>query len=408
MRCRCIAVFLLLVFGLCGSSCLAGEAETEMLNVYFSPSGGNLGDLSMVNELLNDYLQEKLGISVRLVMPDRNYHQRLHADLLEGEQVDLAFCNDGTYLHEWIQNGWLNPLDALLQEYGEGIPPWIADEYMYREDGTIYGVGNNVERGRSFGFEYLLDVAEACGIDMGAVHTVEDLTDVFAQVKARGEGIIPPVVYPSYMKPEDMLGNNKYGVLMSPEDTTVVNLFETEAYWQFLDLVYQWTQSGYTYDRLNDSNNLLYYMTSGEIFGALCTGKSGFAAQESFLTGKNIGYIELTPYTLYSNAVNRSYCYVIPKTASSPETSMQLLNLLYNDAYIANLLLYGMEGVHYTKTSAHSVLRNPGNQYCGVNGYTYCNQYVAYTFDGAPETLWQDMIAIDATAPALQGLWLPV
>ena len=79
-----------------------------------------------------------------------------------------------------------------------------------------------------------------------------------------------------------MLGDNRYGVLMSPQDTEAVNLFESDAYWDFLQLVFQWTQSGFTYDKLTDSNTLLYYMSSGNIFGALCKGKPGFAEQESF------------------------------------------------------------------------------------------------------------------------------
>ena len=78
---------------------------------------------------------------------------------------------------------------------------------------------------------------------------------------------------------------------------------------------------------------------------------------------------------------------------------MRLLDLLYNDAYISNLLLYGVEGVHYAKTGTHSVLRYPDSQYSGINGYSYCNQYIAYMFDGAPETLWREMIEADATAP---------
>ena len=197
-----------------------------------------------------------------------------------------------------------------------------------------------------------------------------------------------------------MLGDNRYGILMSPQDTEVVNLFESDAYWDFLQLVFQWTQSGFTYDKLTDSNTLLYYMSSGNIFGALCKGKPGFAEQESFLTGKEIGYVELTPYTLYSNAVNHSYCYVISKTSKDPEVAMQLLNLLYNDSYIANLLIHGIEGRHYAKTSDFSVLKKPDSRYCGIEGYTYCNLYTAYVFHGAPRTLWNEMMEKDATAPA--------
>lgn len=399
MKSRFIIRILLAALILCGSWCCAEATEQEVLNIYFMPSGDNLEDLSMINDLLNQYLQQKMGLTVQLILPERNYHQSIHTDLLQGKQIDLAFCNDAEYLHDWIQNGWLYPLDRLFEEQGAGISSWIADEYMYKENHIIYGIGNNVERGRSFGFEYLVDVARACEVDMSAVHTISDLTEVFAKVKEYGGGIIPTVVLPGYLSPEDILGDNRYGVLMSPQDTTVENLFESDAYWDFLQLVFQWTQSGFTYDKLTDSNSLLYYMSSGRVFGALCKGKPGFAEQESFLTGREIGYVELTPYTLYSNAVNRSYCYVIPKTSKDPEVAMQLLNLLYNDSYIANLLIYGVEGRHYIKSSDFSVIKKPDSQYCGIDGYTYCNQYTAYVFDGAPKTLWEEMMEEDATAP---------
>ena len=75
---------------------------------------------------------------------------------------------------------------------------------------------------------------------------------------------------------------------------------------------------------------------------------------------------------------------------------MRLLNLLYNDSEIANLLIYGMEGVNYQKTGDCSVRPSPGSGYSGIKGYTYCNQYIAYTYAEAPDTLWQDMILADA------------
>lgn len=94
--------------------------------------GNNLVDLPLINDLLNQYLQEKMGITVQLVLPERNYHQSIPMDLLQGKRIDLAFCNDAEYLHDWIQNGGLHPLDQPFEEQGTDISRWIADEYMIR------------------------------------------------------------------------------------------------------------------------------------------------------------------------------------------------------------------------------------------------------------------------------------
>lgn len=73
-----------------------------------------------------------MGITVQLVLPERNYHQSIPMDLLQGKRIDLAFCNDAEYLHDWIQNGGLHPLDQPFEEQGTDISRWIADEYMIR------------------------------------------------------------------------------------------------------------------------------------------------------------------------------------------------------------------------------------------------------------------------------------
>ena len=128
MKSRFIISILLAALILCGSWCCAEATEQEVLNIYFMPSGDNLEDLSMINDLLNQYLQQKMGLTVQLILPERNYQQSIHTDLLQGKQIDLAFCNDAEYLHDWIQNGWLYPLDRLFEEQGAGISSWIADE----------------------------------------------------------------------------------------------------------------------------------------------------------------------------------------------------------------------------------------------------------------------------------------
>ena len=399
-----LAVCLILALFPAAGSAGAEEGSRPTLIVYFMPANGETGDLPLVNQRVNEYLRARFDYDVQLVLPrQNNYHQTIQGELALGRQIDVAFCNNAGYLEQWVESGWLHPLNALLQREGAGIRQWIAEPYMYRVNGVIYGAGNNVERGRSYGFEYSLDLAEQYGIDLQNVRTADDLTAVFAQVAQKCPGVVPTVVHPGYYLPVDPLGSGLYGVLMKPEDTQVQNLFESDWFRHQLALTYAWAQAGYTYDRLSDSNYLLYYMSSEKIFGALCEGKPGFAAQESYLTGQRIGYIELSPYTLYSSAVNRPYCYVIPRTSADPQAAMRLLNLLYTDSTLANLLIYGIEGTHYQKTTPYSVRRNPDSRYGGINGYTYCNQYTAYTFDGAPETIWQDMIRADLTAPRSAG-----
>ena len=49
---------------------------------------------------------------------------------------------------------------------------------------------------------------------------------------------------------------------------------------------------------------------------------------------------------------------VIPYTSENPERAMQVLNLLYTDAELYRLLIYGIEGTHYT-TNADGTITLP-------------------------------------------------
>ena len=74
---------------------------------------------------------------------------------------------------------------------------------------------------------------------------------------------------------------------------------------------------------------------------------------------------------------------------------MQLLNLMYTDPEVMNLLAWGIEGRHY------QVLDNGMADFAdGVNadnsgynlnyGWMFGNQFIAYVWNGDSPTIWQD------------------
>ena len=72
---------------------------------------------------------------------------------------------------------------------------------------------------------------------------------------------------------------------------------------------------------------------------------------------------------------------------------MELLNLMYTDAEIMNLMSYGVEGIHYRKTEAGHFTyvdeekRNPFIN----NAWKVPNQFITDVWEGNPLTLWEDM-----------------
>lgn len=72
---------------------------------------------------------------------------------------------------------------------------------------------------------------------------------------------------------------------------------------------------------------------------------------------------------------------------------MELLNLMYTDAEIMNLMSYGVEGIHYRKTEdghftyVDEEKRNPFIN----NAWKVPNQFITGVWEGNPLTLWEDM-----------------
>lgn len=62
--------------------------------------------------------------------------------------------------------------------------------------------------------------------------------------------------------------------------------------------------------------------------------------------------------------------WVIPMTAEEPEAAMRLLNLMYEDASIANLIQWGIEGKHYVVVDPETHLIGfPEGVDAGSSGY---------------------------------------
>lgn len=136
---------------------------------------------------------------------------------------------------------WLCSLNNLVENHGTGIKANIAEEYFHYEDGQLYGITTNRDRGRSVGLEYNRELAEEYGIDMTGVTCIQDLNQIFSQVKEKAPEIIPAVVDYRFLHLVDGLGDY-YGVLMDIEKPEVVNLFETEEFLDFLKMIRQWQQ----------------------------------------------------------------------------------------------------------------------------------------------------------------------
>ena len=106
--------------------------------------------------------------------------------------------------------------------------------------------------------------------------------------------------------------------------------------------------------------------------------------------------IELTPPFIDSNAGNTGY--IIPSVSEHPKEALQLLNLMYQDAEIMNLLQYGIEGIDYELVDG-AVQKKDGSTY-DVMGWVWPNQSISLTSVGIDKGIWEKNREFDASTSA--------
>ena len=86
-----------------------------------------------------------------------------------------------------------------------------------------------------------------------------------------------------------------------------------------------------------------------------------------------------------------------------PEAAVKLLNLMFTDADIMNLLSYGIEGIHYV-VNEDGLIEFPEGVtsetcgYCPNIAWEYPNQFITHVREGNSPTLWNDMEEFNNTA----------
>ena len=121
-----------------------------------------------------------------------------------------------------------------------------------------------------------------------------------------------------------------------------------------------WFLNGYCVpDSISNGYTTTDSMSQGMILGFVSNSNPGnSAAYKSKTTGKNLGEVPMTDIiTKTSNVIN--FCWGVSSTCEHPDKVVDFLELMFTDADLANLLSYGIEGVHYTREGDSKIIGYP-------------------------------------------------
>ena len=207
---------------------------------------------------------------------------------------------------------------------------------------------------------YREDIAEEMGIDMSAVSSMEDMTDILKKVKESYPNMTPvaPVqtgeigVSVNYGE-IDFLTDDRYspvGVLEG-DQLEVEDLYSSDVFREKCELVRGWYEDGLVMkDAATTTSMAAELMSSGNYFcyiAAYSYPEEDTAASLQQQCGTYPIGAKIIGDAYLSTADLNGLSWMIASTTDVPEAAMKFLDLTYTDKDVINLLIYGIEGRDY-------------------------------------------------------------
>lgn len=411
-RQRLIALVLVLLLFLGWTGCSEQGVETETfaenetglptITMHLSTDNINnaMEDFPLVEEQIRQIVREKLQIHLDIILnTPSDPSTQLNTLLVKGQQVDIFYAGGKKY----YENGQLLDITELLEAYGQGIIDAVGREYLEfgKINGRQYGLLNNRDYASASGISFRKDLLEKYQIDIRQITNFDDLTEIFRVIKANEPDMF--CVAPMFITHGDNLGGS-YGILQDgSQELKVVNFYETADFEEQVRRFRQWYLDGYLSDSAFMGNAARRTLVKdGKLFSYIGMLKPGMDVQESNLCTRETVSVQLSDTWLHSSIYNSGQ-WRINSSCEDPVAAMKLLNLLYTDEELMNLLCWGIEGKHYVVLEDGSI-DYPEGVYPNTTGYSFNlnwklpNQFIAHIWKGDSPTVWEDMKTFNNTA----------
>jgi len=379
----------------------AGDGEHVTLK-YLMPGPGIQEDSQKVWAAFNEKLHEKLpNVTVEFeIIPTSEYSKKFTLMCSAREQIDIV---NAYWLGEFknSRNGTFEPLDDLLNKYGKGItetlPEWLME---YGEvDGKTYVIPSYQMCGSYRGIVFIKEQAEKY-LDIEKFkealwptttfnqETYDILTKYMEDLKANGINFKSATVMS--MKGRENITGHDYAIDYLDEKAQVKANYIDDVSKMRYKVAHEWAEKGFIRpDELSADDDENY---KGKVDGYPFWDVGYTPFVEKSLSEKYGVELLVIPFEnyYYTGFMNSASGTAIMSTSKYKEQAMQVINLLQTDKELYNLLVFGIEGDHYTKIGEDRIrtatnASPTANDRYGLYKWIVGNTSMAYDLETEPE-----------------------
>lgn len=345
------------------------NGEAEHIIVTYVTAGTTPADMQLVQDAVNEITVPKIGVEVEFsTIALSSTYTNYTTSIAGNERMDLMLIlwQDSA---SYYRNGSILPLDDLLAENAPTLSA-LGEEFpiFARANGEIFGVA---PLDPTYGTQpaLLMKSEYMEGKEVKDMYSAADLTELFAAIKEEHPDIYPLGALGNSITstnslfaflggaPLDSLGASlRSGVLLSTNSTEIVDLFETEEYYNFLKQMKEWYDAGYIMTDAATTDSTIFELISS---GVIASQPNSYNPVVLVGAEQSFGELEILNTTdMYYGSVNASsICWTVPVTSGAPEAAVKFLDCLYSDSELQNLIQWGIEGTHWEKTDVEGTIQ---------------------------------------------------
>ncbi len=277
------------------------------------------------------------------------------------EKIDLVHVATVSPLSSMVGSDILLDMNEgnLLQNRGKDLIALFGEDIMAAGNvgGRQLAVPAKNFNAQGKGIAYNKTVADEIGLTIPENITFDELDEILAKVHEAKPDMMAwysgngELNYMRWLYDYESFGNEAaYGVILDPEnDTTVVNLYDTDLFKDYALRCFHWTQDGIQPGDPTDTNTAQDYLNAQKLFCATVNMNpeqralwGSYGEQNGF----EMGFAQLVEPKITNSTVTE-FMWGIAINSERPDKAMDFLNFLYSNAEVANILEYGFEGENY-------------------------------------------------------------
>lgn len=337
----------------------APESFVTLKVIMPGDESARMGDFAQ-NEL-NERLKKDLNMNLELTyIPWSNYQQKLELALSTGEDYDL-FWYGAPFVSVYSTKGYIQPLDELLEQYGQDLIQHIPDENFKqnRIDGKLWAIPSQAftSAGKFSSVMVRQDLLEKVG--MTDIKTIKDLEQFYQSMHA-----IDPSYY-GYLETDRghellwrELTDRNYSSLdermlfMVDEDSgEMLSYVESDLFKKVAQLRESWVNKGIIDKNLvgNPAAKIDQENAGKLLFRVGAVSR----AMENLQTARNADpnarlreYYLATAKPKYITTPSNE-AFMITSASKNPERAMMFMNWILHSKENYNFIIYGVEGKDY-------------------------------------------------------------